>query len=243
VAPESEAPRAGAQQAGTQQADTQQADTQQADIQQPGPGQAGDGVTVWYIRHGENPANLTGELSCRAVDYPLTGHGVEQALALAARLSRDSAPAAIYASPMRRADQTARIIALRVGVPVTTLEELRELDVGDLEGRRDEEAWELFLGVAGAWHAGDHDRACPGGEDFHQVLARLRAALGRALDHPPGSHVLVVAHDGLIRAALPALCPGTPPPATGLPKCGVAKLSVRRTPNGMACTLLSWPVA
>ena len=200
-----------------------------------------DCVDIWYIRHGENPANLTGELSCRNVDYPLTGRGVEQAVALADRLAREPAPAAIYASPLRRAAQTAQILATRLGLPVRTLEELRELDVGDLEGRRDEEAWEVYLSVAYGWQAGDHDRGYPGGEDFHRVLARLRAALARALDHPPGSRVLVVAHDGLIRAALPALCPGTPPPATGLPQCGVAELSIRAVPEGLACTLVSWP--
>jgi broad specificity phosphatase PhoE len=201
----------------------------------------GGHVSVWYIRHGENPANLTGELSCRRVDHPLTDRGVEQASALAARLRGERIPAAIYASPLRRAAQTARIIASGVGVPVTTLEELRELDVGDLEGRRDAQAWEEYLGVAYAWQAGDHDRAYPGGEDFHQVLARLRAALTRALDHPPGSRVLVVAHDGILRAALPALCPGTPPPATGLPQCGIARFSVRQTPGGPEITLLAWP--
>ena len=200
-----------------------------------------DRVTVWYIRHGENPANLTGELSCRTVDYPLTDHGVEQAVALAGRLSGEPTPAAIYASPLRRAAQTAQIIASHLGMPVTTLEDLRELDVGDLEGRSDERAWELYLEVAYAWQAGDHDRAYPGGENFRQVLARLRAALTRALDHPPGSRVLIVAHDGLIRAALPALCPGTPPPVTGLPKCGIAKLSARKTPDGPEITLLAWP--
>ncbi|MCW2934963.1 MAG: fructose-2,6-bisphosphatase [Actinomycetia bacterium] len=198
-------------------------------------------VSVWYIRHGENPANLTGELSCRTVDYPLTSHGVEQARALADLLSREPAPAAIYASPLRRAAQTAQILATRLGIPVRTLEELRELDVGDLEGRSDEQAWELFLDVYYAWHAGDYDRAFPGGEDFHHVLARLTAALTRALDHPPGSRVLVVAHDGLIRAALPALCPGTAPPLTSLPKCGIARVSARTTPGGPEFALLAWP--
>ena len=198
-------------------------------------------VSIWYIRHGENPANLTGELSCRQVDYPLTGHGVEQARALADVLAREPAPAAIYASPLRRAAQTARIASARLGVPVHTLEELRELDVGDLEGRSDEQAWALYLEVAHAWLAGDHGRAYPGGEDFHRLLARLRAALTRALDHPPGSRVLVVAHDGLIRAALPALCPGAAAPATGLPQCGVARLSARSTPHGPEFALLGWP--
>jgi probable phosphoglycerate mutase len=238
-----------------------------------------DSITVWYIRHGENPANLTGELSCRAVDYPLTERGVAQARELAERLSRAPAtpPAAcpppatsaassyaspsyaspiyaspiyaspiyaspIYASPLRRAAQTAQIIADRLGLPVTTLEGLRELEVGDLEGRRDEQAWTTFLDVAYGWQAGDHDRAFPGGEDFHQVIARLRAALKVALDdHPPGSQVLMIAHDGLIRAAIPALCPGSPPPATGLPKCGVAQLAIRPAEGGIACTLLHWP--
>jgi probable phosphoglycerate mutase len=230
VAPETLAPQPAAARPGTPQPGTPQPEIQQA----------GEYVTVWYIRHGENPANLTGELSCRAVDHPLTDLGIEQASSLASRLT-DIAPAAIYASPLRRAAQTAQIIASRVGVPVITLEELRELDVGTLEGRCDEQAWDLFLGIAYAWHAGDHDRAYPGGENFHQVVARLSSALRRALDHPPGSRVLVVAHDGLIRAALPALCPGTPPPATGLPKCGVAKLSVRSTPDGPEIGLLDWP--
>jgi broad specificity phosphatase PhoE len=203
-------------------------------------------ITVWYVRHGENPANLTGELSCRAVDYPLTERGVTQADDLAGRLSRASvdcppAPVAIYASPLRRAAQTAQIIADRLGLPVTTLEGLRELDVGDLEGRNDEQAWTIFLDVAYAWQAGDPDRAFPGGEDLHQVTARLTAALSRALDHPCGSRVLMIAHDGLIRAGVPALCPGTPPPATGLPKCGMARLAVRPAQGGIDCTLLHWP--
>ena len=200
------------------------------------------GVRVWYIRHGENPANLTGELSCRNVDYPLTERGVAQATELAGRLAGGLAPAAIYASPLRRAAQTADIIATRLGLTVSTLEELRELDVGDLEGRADEQAWETFLEVVYAWQAGDYDRAFPGGEDYHQVTARLTAAFRAALAHPPGSRVLAVAHDGLIRTALPAISPGTPLPATSLPKCGIAELAIRSADdNAVAATLLTWP--
>ena len=109
-----------------------------------------ESVNVWYIRHGENPANLTGELSYRRVDSAdrprrRAGAGTGRPVV------REPAPAAIYASPLRRAAQTAQILATRLGLPVCTLEELRELDVGDLEGRSDEGAWELFLEVARAW--------------------------------------------------------------------------------------------
>lgn len=212
-----------------------------------------DDVTVCYIRHGENRANLTGELSCRKVDYPLTDRGVAQAMEVAGRLARQAAPAAIYSSPLRRAAQTAGIIAGRLGLPVVALEDLRELDVGDLEGRSDEEAWTTYLDVAYAWQAGDHDRRYPGGEDFHQVIARVTRAMRRAGGHPPGSRVLMIAHDGLIRVALPALCPGEELPTTGLPKCGMAKLAVSPASrpvsslasspasDGVTARLLSWP--
>jgi broad specificity phosphatase PhoE len=201
-------------------------------------------VYVWYIRHGENPANLTGELSCRYVDYPLTKHGVAQATALAGSLASEPPPAAIYASPLRRTTQTADIIAASTGVPVVTLEELRELDVGDLEGRSDEQAWATYVGVCYAWLAGDYDQAYPGGENYHQLTARLTAAFRRALDHPPGSRVLMVAHDGIIRATLTAICPGEQPPAVGLPQCGIARMSLRAAgPLGVEGTLLDWPGA
>jgi len=200
-------------------------------------------VTVCYIRHGENPANLTGELSCRTVDYPLTDQGVAQATEVAGQLAQQATPAAIYSSPLRRAAQTAGIIAGRLGLPVVTLEDLRELDVGDLEGRRDADAWATYLDVAYAWLAGDYDRRYPGGEDFHQVLARVTRALTGAGAHPPGSRVLMIAHDGLIRVALPALCPGTEPPAAGLPKCGIARLAVSPAGSGVTTQLLAWPSA
>jgi probable phosphoglycerate mutase len=32
--------------------------------------------TIYLVRHGENPANLTKEFSCRHVDYPLTEKGI-----------------------------------------------------------------------------------------------------------------------------------------------------------------------
>ncbi len=200
-----------------------------------------DAVTVCYVRHGENRANLTGELSCRKIDYPLTDRGIAQATEVAEQLSRETAPTAIYSSPMRRAVQTADIIAGRLGLPVVTLEDLRELDVGDLEGRSDEEAWTTFLDIAYAWQAGDHDRRYPGGEDFHQVIARVTRALTYTCDHPLGSRVLMIAHDGLIRVALPALCPGAELPATGLPRCGIAKLAISPARSGVTARLLTWP--
>lgn len=201
------------------------------------------GVTVWYIRHGHNPANQARQLSHKIIDYPLTELGMAQAAALAGRLADGPGPAAIYASPLRRAAQTAEIIAARTDSDVTTIEGLRELDVGDLDGRGDEDAWAAYRRVLADWRAGRHDSAFPGGEDYRQMTARLAAAMASALRHPPGSLVLVVGHGALIRAAIPALCPGTPEPTSDLPNCGVAELTLRPAPASATGILRHWPLS
>jgi probable phosphoglycerate mutase len=162
-----------------------------------------DCVTTWYIRHGHNPANQPPRrLSHKVIDYPLTDLGVTQATTLAEQLARHPPPAAIYASPLRRATQTADIIARHAGLAVIVLEDLRELNVGDLDGRHDEEAWVIHDQVLADWRAGRHNSAFPGGENYRQMTSRLTAALRRTAEHLPGSRVLVVAHGGIIRAAL-----------------------------------------
>jgi broad specificity phosphatase PhoE len=75
------------------------------------------------------------------------------------------------------------------------------------------------------------------------MTARLSTAIGSALRHPPGSRVLIVGHGGIIRAAIPALCPGTLPPASDLPNCGIAELELRPAPPGATCILKHWPLA
>jgi broad specificity phosphatase PhoE len=201
------------------------------------------GVIAWYIRHGHNPANeAPRRLSHKVVDYPLTGRGVAQASALAGRLAREPAPAAIYASPLRRAVQTAEIIARSAGGEVIVVEDLRELNVGELDGRSGDEAWAIHDQVLADWDAGLHDSAFPGGEDYHRATARLAAGLRNALRHPEGSRVLVVGHGAIIRAAIPAICPGTPRPATDLRNCGIAEQELRPAPAGVTATLNQWPV-
>jgi broad specificity phosphatase PhoE len=199
------------------------------------------GVTVWYIRHGHNPANQTAELSYRVTDYPLTELGVTQATTLAGQLARRPAIAAIYASPLRRATQTAEIIAERIGGTVHIIEELREFNVGELDGRSDEQAWARYHQVLDDWRAGHHDTAFPGGENYLQMTARLASAFLHALRHPMGSHVLFIGHGGIIRAAIPALCPGAPVPAVDLPNCGMAELLLRPAPRGVTGALSRWP--
>jgi broad specificity phosphatase PhoE len=201
------------------------------------------GVIAWYVRHGHNLANQhPRRLSHKVIDYPLTGLGVTQATTLARRLARQDL-AAIYASPLRRAIQTAEIIARPTGSDVVIVEELRELNVGDLDGRSDEEAWAVHDQVLADWQAGSHGSAFPGGEDYYQAAARLAAGLRNALRHPDGGRVLFIGHGAILRATIAAICPGCQRPATDLRNCGVAELALRPSPRGVTGVLNQWPVA
>jgi probable phosphoglycerate mutase len=223
---------------------------------------------VLWARHGENVANLTKTLSYRVFDGDLTDVGRRQARELGERLAARAAdPVRLLAcSPLRRARQTADIVGQRLGLPVAMeLDDLREVNVGELDGRSDAQAWEIYTAVLAAWRAGDTQARFPGGENRDELCARLLRALtvvarGAAARPSPvladsaaaegpllpaesavAERSLIVAHGANLRAALPCLA-GEPDPGTDLPTGGVAALHVR--PSGLpVLRLVSWPGA
>lgn len=144
------------------------------------------------VRHGETDWNLARRVQGHT-DRPLNDTGRAQARALADEL-RDVALDAVYSSDLSRAEETARILAGRLGLPVGTLLELRERSFGTWEGLTDTEVFERFPEARrGQW--GD-------GETTEELDERVLAALRRiARDHPGGT-VLVVAHGGPLRSVL-----------------------------------------
>jgi broad specificity phosphatase PhoE len=200
-------------------------------------------TTVWWARHGENVANLTRTLSYRVFDGDLTQAGRRQAAELAVRLAGSGGEpvSSIVCSPLRRARQTADIIAGRLGQPVAAeLEDLRELDVGELDGRNDDLAWEIYDGVLAAWRAGQPDARFPGGENRAELCARLARALTAVSVPATGPRPLIVAHGGALRAALPALT-GQPDPGSDLATGSFATLAVGSSDGSPRVQLLSWP--
>jgi len=158
--------------------------------------------TLYVVRHGENPANLNREFSYNLIDYSLTEKGVRQAEETAVFL-RDKGIAAIYSSPLKRALETAQLIAAPLRLPVTIVEEFRENNVGDLE--RDpptEAAWALHDSIIADWFAGRHDAIFPGGEDFHTLLRRVKTGLIETLadlgEGPEAKSAVIVAHGGIL---------------------------------------------
>jgi len=76
--------------------------------------------TLYVVRHGENPANLNREFSYKLIDYSLTEKGVRQAEETAS-FFREKGIDAIYSSPLKRARETAQIIAAPIGSPGGTM--------------------------------------------------------------------------------------------------------------------------
>lgn len=193
---------------------------------------------VFWARHGENVANLTRTFSHRIFDGDLTEHGRGQALALAHSLTNSGLPFThMWASPLRRTRQTAEILGHHLDLGLAgVLDELREVNVGELDGRNDAAAWVTYDEVLADWRHGNVDRRFPGGENGHELAARISAAL-RRLASASGGPVLVVAHGANIRAAIPTLT-GTPDPGVDMGTATAAQIAVH--PGSIQ--LEFWPV-
>jgi probable phosphoglycerate mutase len=80
--------------------------------------------------------------------------------------------------PAAPARQTARIVSARLLLPVAAeLEELREVNVGDLDGRNDDRAWQAYEATLAQWRAGELGERFPGGESGDELAARIGGAL------------------------------------------------------------------
>jgi broad specificity phosphatase PhoE len=79
---------------------------------------------IFVVRHGETKANEKG-IEAGPLDYPLTKKGVKEVKFIASTLSRARIKS-VYSSPVYRAVQTAKILALPHKLKVKTLEELNE---------------------------------------------------------------------------------------------------------------------
>ena len=193
--------------------------------------------TVHFVRHGENPANLTREFSCRVVDYPLTERGIAQAQATA-RYFRDKDIAAIYSSPLRRAQQTAEIIATTLRLPVRMIEAFREVNVGSLELQPPcEDNWALHDRIFADWASGQASSRFPDGEDHTMLVQRMRQGLHEVLRDHDERHIVIVAHGGILAATAGSICENVAPDPSGhmplIPNCGVTRLRLELH-DGMA---------
>ncbi len=155
-------------------------------------------TTIVLVRHGETDWNREHRFQGHA-DIPLNEAGRVQARELAERFV-DEPVSAIYTSPLRRADETARIIAARLELEARPFEALREIDVGGWEGLTIDEVRSRHPERSDvSWQSGWTD-----GETYDELAARVVPALVELGSAHDDGLVLAVTHAGPIRAALAA---------------------------------------
>lgn len=157
---------------------------------------------LFLVRHGETTANVLQQLDTALPGADLTDFGARQGIRFGLNNPLGS-PAVLLSSQARRARQTAELIGSAWEVDTTPIDDVHEVQVGDLEGRSDRAAHEAFRDVVHAWHRGDLDARMPGGESLEMLRDRYVPVLDRLADEnlraPQPRDVFVVSHGAAIR--------------------------------------------
>jgi len=158
---------------------------------------------VYLIRHGATVLTAEDRFA-GATDVELSDEGREQARHLAERLSTEKMHA-VYASPLGRTVETARIIAQPHGLEVVRRDGLREISHGRWEQMTRKEVEEKFPEEAAAWEEDPYTFAPVGGESGLAVTARALPVLVEIVRAHSGGCVAIVSHKATIRLLLSSL--------------------------------------
>ena len=158
---------------------------------------------VFIVRHGATVLNAEDRFA-GATDVALSEEGREQARRLADRLAHEKI-SAIYASPLGRTVETARILAAPHKLEVQVREGLREINHGRWEQMTRREVEQKFPEEAAEWEKDPYTFAPQGGESGLAVTARALPVLIDLVQHHCGENFLVVSHKATIRLLLSSL--------------------------------------
>lgn len=151
---------------------------------------------ICFVRHGETDWNAEKRIQGQ-YDIELNETGRAQALAAAFGLAHFNF-AAIHASDLRRAMQTARAAAERLGLEVVVAPGLRERHYGIFQGLTVAEGAEIYPEAHAHYVARDPDYNFGTGESLHGFAARVAMGVDDIVRHHAGQTVLAVTHGGVL---------------------------------------------
>jgi probable phosphoglycerate mutase len=158
---------------------------------------------LFLIRHGATILSAEDRFA-GATDVPLSDEGRDQVRRLAARLAKEKV-AAVYASPLGRTMETARILAAPHNLEVKPCDGLREISHGRWEGHTRAEVDAKFPGESAEWEKDPYTFAPQGGESGLAVTARALPALIEIVRAHPHQTVVIASHKATIRLLLSSL--------------------------------------
>lgn len=179
---------------------------------------------MFLVRHGATVWTEVGRYQGGRGDVPLSPDGHRQAARVAAELvSRRLV--AVACSPLRRAMETATIVAIPYGLDPLIYPAFREVDLGAWEGLTDGEASEGWPDRHRAWRRNPASVRPPGGETLAEAAARAVPAFRDLVAGHAGATLALIGHSLIIRVLLcHALCAGIE--AAGHMRCRPGSIAV-----------------
>ena len=151
---------------------------------------------ICFIRHGETTWNAERRMQGH-IDIPLNTAGMGQAKRLATSLTQTKHSFdAIYSSDLERALHTANVVANALSLAVHTTPQLRERNVGQLQGLLLSEAPILLPEIWQSHIARELDHDLGGGESIRAFHQRMQGVLELLLRQHRGQSILAVSHGG-----------------------------------------------
>jgi alpha-ribazole phosphatase len=165
-------------------------------------------TTVYLMRHGEVVNG--GERRYNGhIDIDITRNGVEQMHRLAGIIAGKKV-SSVYASDLIRSVKGADIIAGRIGIPFTSLRELRERSLGAWEGLTAAEIKERFPAEYALWRNDLLNYRPPGGECLLNMQERILPTYRKLVAAHPDQEIALLLHGGVNRIILADVL-GMPP--------------------------------
>lgn len=144
---------------------------------------------IILVRHGETEWNV-GEVFRGRRDVGLNEIGIRQAELVRGYLA-DWSIEAVYSSPLKRAQDTAKCVANHHGLDVRVADGLVDFDYGVWEGLTHQEVKDRYSRLYERWLKEPHLVRMPAGESLHQVTERARGVLDDVVSEHRGTVVLV----------------------------------------------------
>jgi broad specificity phosphatase PhoE len=161
---------------------------------------------IVLVRHGQTIWNRGGAVRFRGrTDLALDDFGLQQAAATARYVAKRWPVEAVYASPMKRALQTARAIAEVHELDAEPFEGLLDIDFGEWQGHSPEAVRKQYPDLLREWFKAPHTVQVPGGESLEDVRQRVVTGLDTVLNRHPGQAVAMVGHTVVNRVLLCAV--------------------------------------
>lgn len=161
-------------------------------------------VRLLIVRHGLSVTNKD-KIYTGQRDVPLAPLGHRQAEAACRYIMENYKVDAVYASDLCRAKDTVFPIAKALSLPLQTRADLREISLGDWEGKTYEEVKVLYPKTWEMLKTARHLARYEGGESYAEAYARAKKAFLEIAGENAGRTVAIASHGGLIRLFLAAV--------------------------------------